>query len=77
MKRMEDRAQIAFRYVNASGASDADSNPNGSVDGIAGVLNEAGNVLGLMPHPERATRSILGGTDGIGILKGFQLVMAK
>jgi len=74
---MEDRAQIAFRYVNASGASDADANPNGSVDGIAGVLNEAGNVLGLMPHPERATRSILGGTDGIGILKGFQLVMAK
>jgi len=77
LKRMEDRAQIAFRYVNASGTVDAESNPNGSVDGIAGILNEAGNVLGLMPHPERATRAILGGTDGKGILKGFELVMAK
>lgn len=49
----------------------ADPNPNGSIERIAGVLNEAGNVLGMMPHPERATKAILGNTDGLAILRGF------
>jgi len=55
-KRLEDGAQVAFRYV--------DDNPNGSLGAIAGVLNEAGNVLGLMPHPERNSEWLLGNTDG-------------
>jgi phosphoribosylformylglycinamidine synthase I len=67
LKRIQDQEQIAFRYV---------SNPNGSVDDIAGVVNEAGNVLGLMPHPERATKELLGGNDGLLILKALSLVNA-
>lgn len=59
--------QIAFRYLD---------NPNGSVDSIAGVLNREGNVLGMMPHPERAAFDRLGLTDGLAILKGFQVLAA-
>jgi phosphoribosylformylglycinamidine synthase len=51
--------QIMFRYVK---------NPNGSLDGVAGISNEAGNVLGLMPHPERACEALLGSEDGAVIL---------
>lgn len=76
VKRLEDQDQIAFRYVNAVGELDQDSNVNGSTDAIAGVLNEQGNVLGLMPHPERASRAALGSTDGLTILKAFELVSA-
>ena len=55
LKRLQDQDQILFRYTQ---------NPNGSVDDIAGICNEAGNVLGLMPHPERVCEKILGGEDG-------------
>jgi phosphoribosylformylglycinamidine synthase subunit PurQ / glutaminase len=55
-KRLEDKGLVAFRYV--------DDNPNGSLTAIAGVVNEAGNVLGLMPHPERNSESLLGNLDG-------------
>ncbi|PCI41780.1 MAG: phosphoribosylformylglycinamidine synthase I [Rhodospirillaceae bacterium] len=55
LKRVEGQGQVAFRYVN---------NPNGSADDIAGVYNENGNVLGLMPHPERSVEMLLGGLDG-------------
>jgi len=58
--RGEDR--IVLRYVD---------NPNGSVDDIAGICNEAGNVVGLMPHPERASDPLLGSTDGLVLLRGF------
>lgn len=53
-----------FRYCDAQGNIDESSNPNGSFHSIAGVVNEKSNVLGLMPHPERAAESVLGGTDG-------------
>lgn len=76
VKRLEDQDQIAFRYVNAAGELDPISNVNGSTDAIAGVLNEKGNVLGLMPHPERANRTSLGSVDGLTILKAFELVSA-
>jgi len=76
LKEIEDNDQIAFRYVSADGDATEESNPNGSVDNIAGVLNKKGNVLGLMPHPERYTRSILGGTDGLSILNALVLVSA-
>ena len=61
----------AFRYVDASGATSADANVNGSVDSIAGVVNEKGNVLGMMPHPERAAKSSFSYGDGIAILQGL------
>jgi phosphoribosylformylglycinamidine synthase I len=67
LKRLQDEDLIAFRYVE---------NPNGSIDDIAGILNPAGNVLGMMPHPERATRAILGATDGVLVLKALSAVMA-
>jgi phosphoribosylformylglycinamidine synthase I len=77
LKNIEDTGQIAFRYVNAQGNRSEEANFNGSMDAIAGVLNEKGNVLGLMPHPERATKKILGSTDGFAILNGLRLVGAN
>jgi phosphoribosylformylglycinamidine synthase len=77
IKRMEDREQIAFRYVDPSGNRVDEFNANGSTHAIAGVLNEKGNVLGLMPHPERATNPIVGCTDGLQILNALKLVSAN
>lgn len=62
LKRLQDEDRIAFRYRE---------NPNGSIDDIAGIVNEQGNVLGMMPHPERATRPILGQSDGQAILRAL------
>jgi phosphoribosylformylglycinamidine synthase len=64
LQALEDGGRIAFRYCNAAGETPAEANPNGSLAGIAGILNEQGNVLGLMPHPERACEERLGSTDG-------------
>ena len=63
--RLEKNRQIVFRYVDASGAATADANPNGSVANIAGICNEGRNVVGLMPHPERACELALGSGDGL------------
>ncbi len=68
---LEDELRIPFRYCNAQGETTPDSNPNGSLENIAGVTNQNGNVLGLMPHPERASRAILGSSDGLQILENF------
>lgn len=68
LTRLETNNQIAFRYVSSAGDSTEEANLNGSVGSIAGVVNEQGNVLGLMPHPERATNALVGGTDGLKIL---------
>jgi phosphoribosylformylglycinamidine synthase I len=76
LRRIEGNGQVAFRYVDPTGARVDAFNANGSTDAIAGVLNEKGNVLGLMPHPERATRKILGSTDGLPILRGLVCVLA-
>jgi phosphoribosylformylglycinamidine synthase subunit PurQ / glutaminase len=67
LARLEDEGRVVFRYVDSSGAATADANPNGSARNIAGILNEAGNVLGMMPHPERAMERLLGSTDGVGV----------
>ncbi|MGH2348421.1 MAG: phosphoribosylformylglycinamidine synthase subunit PurQ [bacterium] len=61
---MERSGQIVFRYCDAAGAVTLEANPNGAVRGIAGISSQEGNVLGLMPHPERASEAILGSTDG-------------
>jgi phosphoribosylformylglycinamidine synthase I len=65
---LEANGQVVFRYVDADGLPTADANPNGSVANIAGVCNERGNVVGLMPHPERAYDRFVGGDDGLRIL---------
>jgi len=68
-KKLEENEQILLRYSNESGAPVV---VNGSVTSIAGICNEAKNVFGLMPHPERALEAILGSEDGIRMLKGFE-----
>ena len=67
--RLEKNRQIVFRYADAAGAVTDDANPNGSVASIAGVCNERRNVVGLMPHPERACELSLGSKDGLVILE--------
>ena len=62
--RLAAQDQIVFRYCDASGRPADEANPNGSLHHIAGICNAAGNVVGLMPHPERASEAILGSTDG-------------
>ncbi|HET9442602.1 MAG TPA: phosphoribosylformylglycinamidine synthase subunit PurQ [Acidimicrobiales bacterium] len=62
LARLKSQDQVVLRYAD---------NPNGSVDGIAGICNEAGNVVGLMPHPERASEPLLGSTDGVVLLRSF------
>jgi phosphoribosylformylglycinamidine (FGAM) synthase-like amidotransferase family enzyme len=59
--------RIIFRYASPTGEITAAANPNGSLDGIAGICNRGGNVLGMMPHPERAAEPELGCTDGVKI----------
>lgn len=64
LKKLNDQNQVLFRYCDAGGNLTEEANFNGSVDSIAGIVNEQGNVLGMMPHPERAMESVLGNTDG-------------
>jgi phosphoribosylformylglycinamidine synthase I len=63
IKQLEDNNQVIFRYYG--------ENPNGSVNNIAGICNAKGNVIGMMPHPERASDPMLGSTDGLGLFKGI------
>ncbi len=64
LAKLNSRGQIVLRYCTSSGEVTEEANPNGSLENIAGVINEEGNVLGLMPHPERCCEEILGGIDG-------------
>lgn len=73
MQALRDQDRIAFRYVNADGTRGGFANPNGSMDDIAGILNEKRNVLGMMPHPERLISPALGGVDGRAL---FESVLA-
>jgi phosphoribosylformylglycinamidine synthase subunit PurQ / glutaminase len=77
LRELRGSERIAFRYVNSQGEAMPEANPNGSVDAIAGILNERGNVLGMMPHPERATRPLLGSADGLQILNSLKLVASR
>ena len=69
LDELESTGRVAFRYCTAEGEVTPEANPNGSERGIAGIVNERGNVLGLMPHPERACEPLLGGEDGLLIWK--------
>jgi phosphoribosylformylglycinamidine synthase len=74
LDRLEGEGRVAFRYVSALGDHSAKANVNGSSRAIAGVLNETGNVLGMMPHPERAVDPLLGRTDGLPL---FESLLAR
>lgn len=65
LNQLKDQDQIAFRYCDDKGQISTETNFNGSVDSIAGITNVQGNVLGMMPHPERAMEELLGSTDGV------------
>jgi len=71
LDRLRANGQVLLRYCDPSGQASDASNPNGSRDNIAGIRNEAGNVFGLMPHPERACDPLLGSTDGLAIFRGI------
>jgi phosphoribosylformylglycinamidine synthase subunit PurQ / glutaminase len=69
LRRLEQNRQIVFRYVDSSGQATDDANPNGSLESIAGICNDARNVVGLMPHPERACELSVGSADGLVMLE--------
>ena len=71
VEKLEASRQVIFRYCTTDGQLTDDSNPNGSVHAIAGICNERRNVVGMMPHPERACEAALGGTDGLVILESI------
>lgn len=71
IKSLEDHQQILFRYASEDGELNAQSNPNGSLSHIAGIVNRRGNILGMMPHPERAADPLLQATDGLGLFAGL------
>lgn len=71
LHEIEDAGRVVVRYVDALGTPTASANPNGSRGNIAGICNAGRNVVGLMPHPERACDPLLGSTDGIGLLAGL------
>jgi phosphoribosylformylglycinamidine synthase len=76
LKALETDGRVVLRYADADGRVIPDANPNGSARAIAGIVNEAGNVLGLMPHPERAADAEVGGTDGLRLLRSLDRWLA-
>jgi phosphoribosylformylglycinamidine synthase I len=71
LKQLHDQNRIVFRYSTPDGQITDDANPNGSLENIAGICNEGRNVLGMMPHPERASEPVMGMTDGVRILESL------
>lgn len=68
---LEESGRVVFRYTTAAGVVTPEANPNGSLNNIAGIVNERGNVLGMMPHPERASERLMGGEDGMFIWRSI------
>jgi phosphoribosylformylglycinamidine synthase len=77
LERLEANRQVVLRYTTPEGTLDDGANPNGSVHAIAGICNEARNVVGMMPHPERACEAALGSTDGLVILQSVVSAFAR
>ena len=71
LKRLQDNQQIVFTYVNEKGDATTEANPNGSIHNIAGICNQKGNVIGMMPHPERAAEMVLNSDDGKIIMQSI------
>jgi phosphoribosylformylglycinamidine synthase I len=74
--RLEDEGRVVFRYVDEAGEPTDAGNANGSMNNIAGIINEQGNVLGLMPHPERSVEALLGSTDGLPLFRSLAAHLA-
>ena len=72
LDELERAGRVVLRYADGEGRVTPDANPNGSERGIAGIVNERGNVLGLMPHPERAAEDEVGGTDGLLLFRSLE-----
>jgi phosphoribosylformylglycinamidine synthase subunit PurQ / glutaminase len=75
--RLEKNRQVVFRYVDSSGQRTAEANPNGSLNNIAGICNEVRNVVGLMPHPERACELAVGSADGLILFESVVKAVAE
>jgi len=71
IERLEANGQVVFRYADEHGNITSEANPNGSINNIAGIINERGNVLGMMPHPERYADKLLGCDDGLAIFRSI------
>ncbi len=71
LSSLQANAQVVFRYCTADGQVTPEVNPNGSLDNIAGIRNAAGNVLGIMPHPERCAETVLGNQDGLSLFRSM------
>ena len=71
LDNLERSGRVVFRYVTPAGEVTPEANPNGSQRNIAGIVNEAGNVMGMMPHPERASDALLGSTDGLFLFRSM------
>ena len=69
--RLEDEKRVVFRYCSPDGEVNPAANPNGSINNIAGIINQQGNVLGMMPHPERSCEDLLGSEDGLAIFRSI------
>jgi len=76
LDELERTNRVVFRYANAAGETTAEANPNGSARNIAGICNEGRNVVGLMPHPERACQSVLGSADGLAVFESTVSALA-
>lgn len=77
LTRLEKNGQILFRYVNEAGAVEDQANVNGAANAIAGIINDKGNVLGLMPHPENAIEALQGSSDGAGLFRSLELALER
>lgn len=77
LQKMNENKQVILRYCDSQGDVTEEANPNGSIENIAGIMNEDGNVFGLMPHPERAMEEILGSEDGRKILESIVSATSK
>ncbi|HOJ02983.1 MAG TPA: phosphoribosylformylglycinamidine synthase subunit PurQ [Bacteroidota bacterium] len=71
LRTLEDEGRVVFRYVDDEGRASDEANPNGSLNNIAGIINAEGNVLGMMPHPERSVEALLGSADGLGVFSSL------
>jgi phosphoribosylformylglycinamidine synthase len=71
LNEIEANNQVVFRYCSSDGTISDKDNPNGSIQNIAGIINKNGNILGMMPHPERSSDQVLGKTDGSLIFKAL------
>ena len=77
LDELEGENRVVFRYVDDSNQTTLEANPNGSARNIAGITNAGGNILGMMPHPERHSLKVLGNTDGLGVFESLLLAVSE